>query len=257
MARQTVGLAQAPSSWAESFSDIVALSPAQKTALIQVSKHAQPVTIAVLAEELNLHQNSVRETLDLLLEAKLVDRSKLASSGRGRPSWGYFAVAPFDPTFATTQTALLISAFLEQIRAVSDDPVQAAQHVGEVWADKITAQADIPDHSAMTVDEQYFEHDFVIHVAKIRVFLTALGSSATISPKDPYCLELRSCPFLDADGTTDPLICEIHRGMLARLFDKNSQGHVYSELRPKCASGVCELVIRPKFSEDVKLELRT
>ena len=49
----------------------------------------EPVPIATLAAELDLHVNTAREHLDGLVAMGLAGRSRLAPSGRGRPGWAY------------------------------------------------------------------------------------------------------------------------------------------------------------------------
>ncbi|AJC70728.1 hypothetical protein X956_09915 [Trueperella pyogenes TP8] len=75
------------------YAAIAALSPAQQTMLTEISKSTDPVTVTELSKSLKLHSNSVRTTLDSLMQMQLIDRQVLRRSGRGRPSWGYFALA--------------------------------------------------------------------------------------------------------------------------------------------------------------------
>jgi predicted ArsR family transcriptional regulator len=52
---------------------------------------ARPMGIRELADAVDLHPNTAREHLDLLVEAGLVRRETAAAAGRGRPGLRYVA----------------------------------------------------------------------------------------------------------------------------------------------------------------------
>ena len=66
---------------------LAGLSAAQHALLDEISRHPRPVTVADVAAAMGLHQNSVRDSLAVLVDARLVARTRLPAVGRGRPSW--------------------------------------------------------------------------------------------------------------------------------------------------------------------------
>ena len=119
------------------YASIASLSPAQQTMLTEISKHSDPVTVTQLAANLGLHPNSVRATLDSLSRMRLIDRQVIKSGGRGRPSWGYYALAPDTESYASAQMVELTHIFCDAIREYADDPVAEARRIGSQWGDRV------------------------------------------------------------------------------------------------------------------------
>ena len=64
----------------------------QRAAILERLQQAgAPTTIAGLAAELGVHQNTVREHLDALVDRGLAVRGRAPAHGRGRPAWTYTA----------------------------------------------------------------------------------------------------------------------------------------------------------------------
>lgn len=227
----------APAGAGPLFEAVASLTTAQRVLLTEIAKRREPATVASLAEELGLHQNSVRVTFEALSEAGLVGREIVNTPGRGRPSWGYFTMAPSDGANMVRQLSDLASVVAEEIREHADDPEAAAQGVGEKWANRmLTDVADtveIAESDATTSDV----------VANVRLFFTSLGFGATVHPESETAVELRSCPFVDSEGLIDPLVCEIHRGMGTRAIGDLTDGRVDIELEPFASPAVCEVHI--------------
>ena len=235
----------APTSWANLFGAISSLTPAQSAALVQLAQHREPTTIAELAEEAGLHQNSVRENLNVLIDQNLAGRVKLASEGPGRPSWGYFATAPEDTATTSKQLAWLAESFVHYLTETSDDPAAQAMQIGRNWAEHMLKGFKVPDHAAMGFDGAVEASRLEIHMTKVRAFLSTQGYSAHLSDREEFTVELRSCPFVDAEGRVNPLMCQIHLGMLSEVLEVTSRGHIDVEVTPFAAPGVCDVHLVP------------
>ena len=105
--------------------DLILTAPQQRV-LDQLVGHVDPVTATVLAGELSLHHNTVREHLDVLVEHGLARRRARRGAGRGRPSWVYEA-ATARPGRRAADYLDLAEAFAENLSATSARPSAEAR----------------------------------------------------------------------------------------------------------------------------------
>lgn len=217
---------------------VAALTPAQRTALNQVALHADPVTAGQIADDLGIRRSSAREALEVLREQGLIDRERLPTSGRGRPSWGYVSVTPVDVEGPVRMLADSLAAVAAVLRASHPDPAGAAHAVGAAWAEGLLG-SQIPDHGRH--DEAAYQRLVLAeHMSKIALFSSSLGFAATVSQDRPTTLCLHACPFA-REGGVDPLVCRMHLGLVERIIDATSRGRVATTLRPKVDGQVCEV----------------
>ncbi|MGV4327470.1 helix-turn-helix transcriptional regulator [Trueperella pyogenes] len=222
------------------YAAIAALSPAQQTMLTEISKSTDPVTVTELSKSLKLHSNSVRTTLDSLMQMQLIDRQVLRRSGRGRPSWGYFALAPDSAAFAAAQMVELAHLFCGTLRGVFDDPDAEARRIGRAWGDQVITE--LQADACMDPQEQA-KIDIDARISQMRVLFTSLGTAAAINKTNPRVIDLRSCPFATRDGTVDPLICQMHAGLVERITECAYGPNANGDLLPLRHPGVCQVEI--------------
>lgn len=224
--------------------NVAGLSNAQNTTLAALSESVRPLTVAELAEKLGLHHNSVRETLDALVQHGLVVRTRKSPKGRGRPSWAYEAMAPASLESFARQLTSIVGAVTAYLRQNADDPKQAAIELGRLWGAEILANANVPDHSQF--DHAQEAQRLAVHTSKVRLFLSSMGYAATQSD-DPTEFELRQCPLLGtiergmAAGDKYPLACAMHQGLLDGLMLHTTSGYVEADLTPQIRPGVCRV----------------
>lgn len=242
----------AGSSIGELIARVAELSPAQNNTLTVLSGAVQPMTVAQIAGALELHPNSVRETLDALVKAGLVVRTRLAPQGRGRPSWAYEAVAPASVDSFTKQLTYLCRALAEHLQRNTADAVAQAHSIGRLWAAQMLEGARVPDHSGN--DHEAESHRLDVHTQKVRMFVSSLGFAA-VTTADPHVFELHHCPLLGrippaaqaGDGSPSlPVACALHRGMLDGLLELTSGGRVEVDLVPAVRPGVCRVALLVK-----------
>ena len=133
-----------PRRLADTLSAMVSLTPAQHALLERISRHAQPVTVAQLAQESDLHVSSVRETLEGLLELGLIEREQLPAQGRGRPALGYSTSMPADPAFAAQMIGQFARSVFAWLRTDLEDTAVAARSIGHRWADAALSEMNVP-----------------------------------------------------------------------------------------------------------------
>lgn len=204
------------------------LTPAQHTLLRQIGEHTEPATVTMLAEELELHPSSVRETLDSLFEAKLVTRQTLPSHGRGRPATGYMTFVPADPSFPSNILAHVVHATLRWLEATVPDPKGAARAIGNNWGSIALAHMGVPDHSVHYTRPAGF--DLSNHMQKITLFLTACGFAPISHPETRTGLLLTACPV--CEGDPNPVASALREGMVEEILKRTAGNLAYYLVRP-------------------------
>src|SRR5699024_2014141 len=126
------------------------LSPAVVFVHEHLAAQAGAVTISALAAMTGLHQNTVREHLDQLVEAGAATKSKAASSGRGRPAWLYRASG--SPRTESSEYLGLASVLAAQIDRTSTDPRADGIAAGLDWGRELAREvaqnrADAEEHT--------------------------------------------------------------------------------------------------------------
>ncbi|WP_353065568.1 winged helix-turn-helix domain-containing protein [Arcanobacterium hippocoleae] len=113
------------------------LSPANHAMLRYLSGMVKPMTIAQIAQDQDLHQNSVRESIEALYAAGLIERSKVGSASRGRPAWAYYSIAPKTDAVFGVYVSKFACAISEMFRMKSDNPKSLAYTLGAYWAGEL------------------------------------------------------------------------------------------------------------------------
>ena len=114
------------------------LSPAVVFVHEHLAAQAGAVTISALAAMTGLHQNTVREHLDQLVEAGAATKTKAASSGRGRPAWLYRATG--SPRTGSSECLGLASVLAAQIDRTSADPCADGIAAGLDWGRELARE---------------------------------------------------------------------------------------------------------------------
>lgn len=227
---------------AESLRRVAGLTPAQRSVLTRLGSAGEPVTAAQLAGDAGIRSSSIRETLDALLAAGLVRRERLPVSGPGRPSFGYSSVVPTDVEGPLRMFLDVLGATVSVLRDTHPTPAAAARQIGVAWADRMVGEA-IPDHRVHSA-RAYAHLRLADHMDKIAFFFSALGFGAAVS-EDRREIECRACPFMRA-GQVDGLMCEVHRGMAARVVETTSRGRATARLEPWATQSSCHMVLSEK-----------
>lgn len=230
--------------------NLATLSGAQRTVYGALTSFGRRATVGEIAAHVGQHANSVRETLDALVEAGLVNCTRSAPRGRGRPALFYEAAGPDSIDTITSELTALNMAVIQHLVEISPDPAASARRIGELAAELMLpriheqAAADAAATDAEAARNEGAEDEArEIHASRIRVLLSSLGFGASTGD-EPQHIELRSCPFLVDDARTQHMICQIHGRMAARIMEEISDGEVTAQVYPFNAPGKCLVRLR-------------
>jgi predicted ArsR family transcriptional regulator len=185
-----------------------------------------PATVATVAGRTGQHVNTVREHLDALVGAQLVERTPQPASGRGRPAWLYAVVAsdaPRAPEYAGLATALAM-----QLAATSPDPERDAAHAGEAWGRRLAADDPSARRTAAAARRGAVE------------VLDRLGFEPTTDDRATTA-RLTRCPLLDAAKEQPDVVCSVHLGIVRGALDAWGAPDEPAALVPFAEPGACLL----------------
>lgn len=209
------------------------LTVPQQRVLDQLARHVDPVTVTVLADELSLHHNTVREHLDVLVEHGRARRRARHGGGRGRPSWAYEAAAA-DPGTRATDYLGLAEAFAEHLSATSARPSAQASEIGRRWGTRLAAgHTDARRESAPPDPAATARHRLVS-------LLRAVGFAPEPN-EDRDDMALRECPLLDSARAHPEVVCQVHHGLVVGALQAYGDTVDDVRLTPFAAPGACRL----------------
>lgn len=209
------------------------LSAASRVELLHVLQDEGPSTTAALAARTGLHENTVREHLARLVDARYVVRETERRTTRGRPRTVYRATAGddarTDPGAArhlgeSVARARLTSLLLGGYGTAVQDVPEAARRAGRAMLD------DLPDPRTVPGDQ----------VLALESHLDQLGFDPVLSA-DGSTFDLWRCPFLDLARERPEVVCSVHLGLAQRVLEQVG-GPVRAErLVPFVGPRHCEL----------------
>ncbi|GAB2681301.1 helix-turn-helix transcriptional regulator [Thalassiella azotivora] len=208
-----------------------ALSPQRARVLEHLQCTAEQVTVAGLAADTGLHENTVREHLDDLVARGLVVRDRVPSRRRGRPAWGYTAVAEHgEPDDRVRDHAGLATALAGHIARTSPNPRQDALTAGRQWGRDVAA-GDGPAPGP--------------HQARHRV--VALMRDLGFDPQTDAratTVALRRCPLLDTARAHPDVVCAVHLGLVQGALEAWGGDPARTALTAFAEPGACRLLLR-------------
>ncbi len=201
---------------------------APRAALLEVLRtQTEPVTLATLANEADLHPNSVREHLDGLIEVGLVTWSTAPPSGRGRPARLYQATE-VDPE-STSEYAGLASALAEAIHRRSPAPTEDALDAGLGWGRDLARQRDATTERSATTARRR-----VLRLLDDLGFAPETNSRASTT-------RLTRCPLLEAAQRYPDVVCAVHLGLARGALEEYGADADGVRLMPFAERGACVL----------------
>ena len=207
----------------------VSLSPPRAAVLDLLAQQTTPCTVGALAASLRQHTNTVREHLDGLVEAGLVERTRAASRGRGRPAWLYAAVAGGPAARGAREYAGLATALAAQIARSAADPTADAVEAGRGWGRDLVRQADLP----RAVSDRAAREEVVELFAD-------LGFAPDVDEGNGV-VHLRRCPLLEAAHRYPGVVCGVHLGMTQGAMEELGVDPGGATLEPFAERGACLL----------------
>lgn len=183
-----------------------------------------PLSIAQIAERLDVHPNTVRFHLDALADAGQVERAHAPASGPGRPPLVFRARPGMDP--AGPRNYRLLAEMLASDLAADPDPVTRAIEVGRAWGTRLVDPPDRPD-----------ERNQHRAVGRLMALLDDLG----FAPEQPSAgrIGLRHCPFLELAETQGSVVCPLHLGLMRGAMATLGASATVERLDPFVGPDLC------------------
>jgi predicted ArsR family transcriptional regulator len=179
---------------------------------------ARPRSITEIADELDVHPNTVRFHLDTLLRDRRVEQLRAASGARGRPPVLYRAARTMDPA-GPTNYRLLAGMLAGQLTESSARPRQAARQLGRRYGARL-----VPTARRTSRAES---------LRSLRATLDELG----FAPEPPRStrddeINLRHCPFLELVAERGEVICALHLGLMQGVLGSMQAPVTVDRLEP-------------------------
>jgi predicted ArsR family transcriptional regulator len=209
------------------------MSPSRAALLETLRAESRPSTLAALARAAGLHQNTVRDHLDALVDAGLATRSSAPPSGRGRPAWLYQATRA-DPE-AASEYAGLAAALASAIHHRSSNPVQDALVAGHTWGEELARAHPAPARRSATAARR-----------GVVELLADLGFAPEADARHDE-VRLTRCPLLNAAQRYPDVVCGVHLGLAQGALAEYGADPEQARLLPFAEPGACllRLAARP------------
>jgi len=163
---------------------------------------AQPLSVNDLAEQLEIHPNTVRFHLDGLVAAGRVELLHGAVVGPGRPASLYVASREMDRN-GRTNYQLLARIMTSRLAATERAPAKVAADLGRTWGPTLIGDAPRPAASRTAT------------LARLTELLDDLGfEPESINAARATQIRLRHCPFLDLVDEHADIVCALHLGLM-------------------------------------------
>ncbi|ORV99048.1 helix-turn-helix transcriptional regulator [Mycobacterium kyorinense] len=186
-----------------------------------VREHDEAVDAQELAGQLGLHVSTVRFHLDTLCEQGLVERTRIAPAGVGRPRTGYVAAR------GRLDYQSLAEILALELGDTTDKRQRRAEHAGRRWAQRITADSPAAEPADEPLDRRA--------ALTVQVF-DQMGFAPQPAPLDDPAtrtIRLHACPVRGFAAAHPEVGCALHRGLLEGLV----AGH--AELEPFVEPELC------------------
>lgn len=208
------------------------LTAAQTVILDHLSDQPAPCTASALATALHQHANTVREHLDTLVAAGVVERSRAAVVGRGRPAWLYSAPDAAGLSDDAREYASLATALASHVARTSTDPATDAALAGETWGRELARTS--ADRLAPERGTDADARRLVVEILDTLGFDPEPDTGHTT-------VRLRRCPLLAAAHKHPDVVCGVHLGLARGALLELGAPTDGTALLPFAERGACRL----------------
>jgi predicted ArsR family transcriptional regulator len=164
-----------------------------------------PMSIVAIAEILDVHPNTVRFHLDILVSAGRVEQVAPDRKGPGRPALMFRATRRMDP--GGPRHYRLLAEILSAVLADDADAGARALAAGREWGRQLKPP---PPASAGAPDAE----ESIEHLVRL---LDELGFAPERRADEQ--VGLRHCPFLEVAESQKAIVCPIHLGMMQGVLE--------------------------------------
>lgn len=190
---------------------------ARRAALLAFLRGREPLGVESIARELDLHPNTVRGHLEVLVREGKVERTTERRGTRGRPRDLFTATEVHEPEESYARLAAALAAQLETLGGHGE-----AVAAGRRWAswEACAPATDVPE----AIDE-------------VLAVLRRTGFAPELADDDATIL-LRRCPFGALAREHTDVVCGAHLGLIQGTLDRVRPG-ARAELVPFAAPHTC------------------
>ena len=208
------------------------LSTERRLILARLRRAKRAVSVQEMADELGLHENTIRGHLDGLVLSHHARRMSIPSIGRGRPSFGYEPLNDFisQVELAAREYASLAIVLAKQLALASGNTKATAVSAGEKWAEVFRDS----------------ETNFSLGPLQVRKRVLDILKTLGFSPKADTkrnLIRLELCPLLAAAREEPDVICSVHLGLIRGLVAQSGMKAGEVKLTQFAERGSCHLIL--------------
>ena len=204
---------------------------ARRTDVLALLRQAdQPLSVAEVAQAMDVHVNTARFHLDGLVEDGLAERASEPRGTRGRPRILYASHgAPPGP-----RSYEFLAEMLTGLVSTLDDPGSTSVELGKRWGRHLIER---PAPSERV--------DATEAVARLDHLLDQIGfQPETQSSEGDVEMRLHHCPFREVSQKHTDVVCAIHLGLMQGALDELGAPVTTSSLEPFVTPRVCVAHLR-------------
>lgn len=191
-----------------------------------------PMGVRELAERMNLHDNTVRKHLDLLVENGFATRLRDGAGRRGRPRYLYAATPPGPPsTDVRLHNYRLLASVFAAYLDDADDPEAVAEEAGRRFGVR-SVGAEVGDRDPTTALQRVVR---MLDDIGFRPEPAADGSE----------IRLRNCPFRELVRDRQSVVCATHLGLIRGALAQLGAPEQVVRLVPFVTPTLCLVEIGP------------
>jgi len=208
------------------------LASISRVAVLETLRQAErPMAVRELAERMNLHDNTVRKHLDLLVESGFATRVRDGATRRGRPRYVYAAVPESSPEETRLDGYWLLASVFAAYLHDADDPQAAAEEAGRrfgagsVHEPGVGGGPPAVERVVQMLDDIGFQPE-----------LAAAGDE----------IRLRHCPFHELARDRQEVVCGIHLGLIRGALQQLGAPQEALRLVPFVTPTLCVVQMGPR-----------
>jgi predicted ArsR family transcriptional regulator len=207
-----------------------ALSSPVRGRIVELLAADGPMDARDLADRMELHVNTVRAHLTVLVESELVASSPEERDRPGRPRLLYRATDTAGDRGGAGGYRFLAEVLASHLAATADDPAGVAEQAGTAWG-RFLVDAPAPFTS---VDRQ-------AAIKRVAELLDSLGFEPELDDRAPDAprILLRRCPFLQVAREHQDVVCSIHLGIMRGALSELGVDVEVRDLLPFAEPDLC------------------
>ncbi len=212
------------------------LASISRVAVLEMLREVEgPMGVRELAERMNLHNNTVRKHLDLLVEHGFATRLRDSVARRGRPRYVYAAAPDSSPTEAQLRNYRLLASVFAAYLHGADDPQAAAEEAGRRFGARSVDVAGIGAGPSAAME-------------RVVRMLDDIGFQPELAPGGAE-IRLRHCPFHELARDRQEVVCGIHLGLIRGALQQLGAPEEALRLVPFVTPSLCVVQIGPRPRE--------